>query len=111
MARITIKPISINEAYRGRRFATPALKNYKTTLSLLLPKMSLPEGNLRVTYEFGVSSKGSDGDNLIKAFQDCVAEAYGFNDNQIYEWNVKKVITRKGEEYIDFQIHKHIISE
>ena len=104
MARISIKAISINEAYRGRRFATTALKDYKQALFLLLPKKTLKHGKLSVVYEFGVSSKGSDGDNLIKAFQDCIAEAYGFNDNKIYEWHVKKVDVPKGSEYIDFDI-------
>jgi Holliday junction resolvase RusA-like endonuclease len=104
MPRINIKPISLNQAYRGRRFATQALKDYKKALSLLLPKKSLPKGKLGVYYEFGVSSKGSDGDNLIKAFQDCLSEKYGFNDNKIYEWHVKKKDVAKGEEYIDFEI-------
>jgi hypothetical protein len=35
-------------------------------------------------YESGVSSKASDGDNLIKSFQDTICEKYGFNDRDIY---------------------------
>lgn len=104
MYRLDIKPLSINKAYRGRRFATQDLKDFKKDLSWMLPKISVPKGKLAVEYIFGLSSKGSDGDNLIKAFQDCIAEAYGFNDNQIYKWTVEKVDTKKKQEYIEFNI-------
>ena len=43
-----------------------------------------------------MSSKNSDGDNLIKAFQDALAEQYGFNDRDIYRWEVEKRIVAKG---------------
>lgn len=104
MYYIPIKPISLNEAYRGRRFTTPLLKQYKKDLSVLLPSLIVPEGKLAVQYEFGVSSKMSDGDNLIKSFQDAIAENYGFNDNMIYRWVMEKVNVKKGEEYVRFEI-------
>lgn len=104
MQKINIKPISVNEAYRGRRFATPLLKRYKKDLNYLLPKIKIPKGKLVVHYVFGLSSKRADGDNLIKAFQDCLADIYGFNDNQIYRWEVEKRDVKKGEEFIEFSI-------
>lgn len=108
MVKIDIKPLSVNEAYRGRRFSTPALKAYKELLTYCLPKMKIPDGRLSVSYEFGVSSPRSDGDNLIKATQDIIAEKYGFNDNRIYEWHIKKVVVGKGEEYVGFSIRKAV---
>ncbi len=104
MVRIKVKPLSLNKAYRGRRFSTPELSQYKRDITLQLPKMAVPQGNLSVTYVFGVSNKMADADNLIKAFQDCIAECYGFNDNQIYEWHVRKVMVKKGEEFVDFDL-------
>ena len=104
MDKIKIKGISVNEAYRGRRFATPELKAFKDVLSFLLPRRKVPKGKLEVWYEFGVSSKRSDGDNLQKAIQDGLATQYGFNDNQIYKWHGEKVDVKKGEEYISFEI-------
>lgn len=104
MVRINIKPLSLNKAYRGRRFTTPELSSYKRDIAFQLPKMSIPEGNLSVSYIFGISNKGGDGDNLIKCFQDAVSEYYGFNDNKIYKWIVEKVIVKKGEEFVDFEI-------
>lgn len=104
MIRVRIKPLSVNQSYQGRRFATPELKAYKQALSYLLPPLVIPKGKLAVAYEFGVSSKAADGDNLIKSFQDTICEQYGFNDREIYRWEVEKVIVPKGEEYAAFEI-------
>ncbi|MDD5110860.1 MAG: hypothetical protein PHI63_06670 [Patescibacteria group bacterium] len=103
MFRIDIKPLSVNEAYRGRRFSTDALEQYKKDLFYLLPKVRIPPGRLSVEYEFGIS-QAADGDNFIKAFQDAIANKYQFNDKKIYEWHVKKVDVRPGNEYVEFII-------
>lgn len=104
MVKLSIKPISLNSAYRGRRFATAELKQFKVDMSRILPKLDIPKGRLAVHYIFGVSSKNCDGDNLAKATQDCLAECYGFNDRIIYKWVMEKVDVKKGEEYILFNI-------
>lgn len=106
MQEINIKPLSLNSAYRGRRFTTPELKAYKEAIYYLLPARKIPSGKLSVTYEFGVSSKNADGDNLIKCFQDSLAEKYEFNDKQIYQWNVTKTDVKRGEEFIKFKIEE-----
>lgn len=111
MYRLDIKPLSINEAYRGRRFATSKLKDFKSDIFRILPKMKVPDGKLAVKYTFGLSSKGSDGDNLIKAFQDCLSEAYRFNDNKIYKWEIEKVDVKKGEEFIEFGVIQWVTKE
>jgi Holliday junction resolvase RusA-like endonuclease len=64
----------------------------------------VPKGRLAVHYVFGVSSSNADGDNLIKAFQDALAEKYGFNDRDIYCWSVEKQVVPKGKEFIDFEL-------
>jgi Holliday junction resolvase RusA-like endonuclease len=104
MHRINIKPLSVNEAYKGRRFASNSLKAYKKALSLLLPKIIVPSSNLRVFYRFGVSSHASDADNCVKALQDCLAEQYGFNDKKIYFLEIEKVDVKKGAEFVEFEI-------
>ena len=40
-----------------------------------------------------------DNYNLIKVFQDALAEKYGFNDKKIYKWDVEKIDVSKGEIY------------
>jgi Holliday junction resolvase RusA-like endonuclease len=104
MYRIPIKPLSVNRSYQGRRFATPELKAYKQELTNLLPSLTIPKGKLRVKYIFGVSSKASDGDNLIKSFQDTLCEKYGINDRDIFRWEVEKKLVARGAEYAAFEI-------
>ena len=101
-----VKPLSVNVAYRGRKYATPALKTFKEAIWYSLPncKIDYKGKMLRINYVFGVSSKNADGDNCQKAFQDVIAEKYGFNDRQIYKWNGEKVDVKKGEEYCAFEI-------
>lgn len=101
---IKVKPISLNQAYRGRRFKTPELEAYKKFIHNKLPKIEIPRGKLFARYEFGVSSKNCDGDNLVKCFQDAIAEKYGFNDKQIYKWEFEKKDVPKGEEYVAFSL-------
>ncbi len=105
MQIINIKPLSVNEAFQGRRFKTNKYKQYEHDLLYLLPKIKVPEGKLKVYYEFGLSNKNADGDNCIKQFQDIISKKYNFNDKQIYKWEVIKVDVKKGEEYIKFKIN------
>lgn len=107
MHLIPLKGISLNQAYRGRRFTTPALKQFKNDMAFLLPQMAIPKGKLCITYKFGVSSKASDADNLSKATTDCIAEKYGFNDRIVYKFVIEKEDVAKGNEYISFLIEPY----
>src|SRR3990167_1055293 len=99
LIHLDLKPLSVNAAYRGRRFATKELVKYKTDVCRLLPRMIIPKKTkLAVRYIFGVSA-ATDGDNAIKAFQDALAERYVFNDKLIYEWHITKIAVPKGEEF------------
>lgn len=103
MVKIQIKPVSVNECYTGRRFKTEIYKWYETELMYRLPgdKFSMPtDCQLKIIYEFGFSSKGSDLMNHEKCLTDILSKKYGFNDNRIYEANLKKRIVPKGEEYL-----------
>lgn len=104
MFRLPIKPLSLNHAYRGRRFDTAELKQFHKDMARILPNITVPSGKLSVHYRFGVSSKNADGDNLIKCAQDAIATKYQFNDKIIYEWHVWKEDVPKGQEYIEFMI-------
>jgi Holliday junction resolvase RusA-like endonuclease len=102
---IQLKPMSVNEAWQGKRFKTATYTRYERDMLLLLPKtMEIPEGNLRVYYEFGLSNSCSDYDNMVKPFQDILQKKYGFNDSRIMEAIIKKVIVKKRAEYIKFGI-------
>ena len=105
MIKLPIKPLSANGAWKGRRFRSDAYKAFQDHVSLLLPNsIDIPEGQLEIHLEFGFSSAGSDWDNPIKPFQDCLAAKFGFNDNRIKRGIVDVYPVKKGAEYIKFQI-------
>jgi len=104
MVKITIKPISVNECWRGRRFKTDKYKGYEKEMLLRLPKIDIPKPPFKVYYEFGFSSANSDLDNPIKPLQDILQKRYGFNDKDIFEMTAKRVKVKKGNEYLIFEI-------
>lgn len=104
MNRLDIKPLSVNEAWKGRRFKTDAYKRYQQDLLMILPAATVPDGKLIVSLRFGLSSKCADVDNPVKCFVDCLQKKYGFNDNKIYRMVIEKEDVKKGQEYIEFQI-------
>jgi len=102
---VRAKPLSVNDAWRGRRFKTDNYKIYERALLIMLPtEIFIPEGDLEITLEFGLSNKGGDWDNPIKPFVDVLQKKYGFNDNRIYDAIVRKRIVPRGEEYIKFKL-------
>jgi len=105
---LNIKPMSVNLAWQGKRFKTNKYKSYEKELLILLPKLDIPDGELKVDLVFGFSSKLSDADNPVKCFVDVLQKKYGFNDNKIYEYSIKKVDVSKGSEFIEFNIMKII---
>jgi Holliday junction resolvase RusA-like endonuclease len=106
MQILNIKPLSVNEAWKGRRFKTDKYKRYEFEVCAKLPRIKLPEGFLSVSLEFGFSNHASDIDNPVKLFIDCMQKKYGFNDRMIKELHVKAIDCKKGEEYIKFSIEE-----
>lgn len=103
--KIKIKPLSINAAFKGRRFKTDDYKNYEKALLLMLPKkLVLPTPPFQVYYEFGFSSTLSDFDNPVKLLTDILQKKYKFNDKLIYKAVIVKKDVSKGEEYLLFDI-------
>lgn len=105
--QINIKPLSVNEAFKGKRFRTEKYDLFIRKMLLLLPKSILiPDAtNIKLAIEFGFSSKGSDIDNCCKSFIDCLVKKYSFDDRHIYELHIFKAIVKKGNEYIKFKIY------
>lgn len=101
--RLECKPLSVNEAWQGRRFKTEKYKKYETDLLYLLPKLSVPLPPYRLEIEFGMS-KLSDIDNPLKPFLDVLQKKYQINDRHILELKVKKTLVKKEQEFISFKI-------
>ena len=92
MIKIDIKPLSVNEAWKGRRFKTDKYKKYRRDLQLLLPAhvgiIFTKDTQLEIDIEWGFSNKQADIDSLI------------------YKLNLSKAIVKKGKEYIKFDIKR-----
>lgn len=106
--KVYIKPISVNEAWKGQRFKTDIYKDYDLALSFLLPKsIVIPDGKLTINFEWGLSNDASDWDGPVKQTQDIIARRYQFDDKRIMRGIAEKVIVPKGQEYISFTIEKY----
>ena len=104
MQKLNIKPLSVNEAWQGRRFKTPKYKRYETDMLLLLPKLKIIEPPYRVNIIVGFSNKASDLDNICKPFLDILQKKYGINDKHIEILHIEKQIVSKNNEFISFEI-------
>ena len=102
--KVNIKPLSVNKAWQGRRFKTNEYKTFEKEMMLKLKPIEIPEGPLCISFVFGFSNKASDIDNPLKPVIDILQKKMLFNDNRIYELNVEKVVVKKGEEFIYFDI-------
>ena len=95
---VRIKPLSINAAFQGRRFNTPAKKQYERALALLLATFREVEGPYyRVRYDFYLKNFAmTDWDNLVKPFQDCLVKSGIISDDRrIIEATVRKFRAEK----------------
>jgi Holliday junction resolvase RusA-like endonuclease len=105
--KIQVKPFSVNEAWKGKRYRSDNYKAFQREMMHLLPPLKITfKNSLKVNLVFGFSSKAADIDNPIKPLLDILQKKYGFNDNQIYQMNVEKQITKKGEEFIELSIQE-----
>jgi Holliday junction resolvase RusA-like endonuclease len=102
--RIHIKPLSVNEVWQGKRFKTRKYTMYERNMITYLKQQKVPKYPLKIEITWGFSSVMADIDNPTKPFLDILQKKYGFDDRHIYELVLKKVIVKKGEEYIDFEI-------
>jgi len=106
--KIQIKAFSTNRMYRGVKKKSYDYLKWQKIMLESLTDMEIPEGQLALTVEVGLSSMGGDLDNFAgKAFIDTLSKRYGFNDNRLYSISMSKVKVKKGQEYIKFKISKY----
>lgn len=99
--RVFIKPLSVNEAWRGRKYKTPKYKQYERDLLISLPK-KFKEDYTELYIKIGVSSL-FDIDNCLKPLIDILQKKYGFNDRYIKKIIVEKEVVKEGGEYIEIK--------
>jgi len=103
---IKIKPLSINAAFQGRRFKSPAYKLFEEEFLLIAPHREMIKGKVGIEYKFHLKNhKMADYDNCIKTTQDLIVrKGYIEDDRKIYEAKITKVPS--DEDYIEFRIYK-----
>ena len=101
---VEIKPLSVNLAWKGKRYKTDTYKAYEKELMLKLPRLNVPNGKIRIDVTFYFKNSLSDIDNPLKPFLDILQKKYGFNDRDIFQLNVKKVVSKI--EGIEFNIYE-----
>jgi Holliday junction resolvase RusA-like endonuclease len=105
--KINEKPLSVNLAWQGKRFKTPAYKQYEKEMLLLMPPKKIDAKKmLRVEFFFGFSNSASDLDNPVKLLMDIAQKKYGFDDKNVFELNVRKCLVKKGDEFIQMGIYQ-----
>lgn len=96
--------MSVNEAWKGRRFKTDKYKTYEKAVLLMLSQKQPPPPPFQIHFNLGVSNMAFDIDNAIKPFMDILQKKYGFNDRDIMKLTINKTITDKGSEFIGFEL-------
>jgi len=104
---IPVKPMSINEAWKGRRFKTDKYKAYVIAVKAKLPVIKLPPTPYKVSFWFGFSTSLSDVDNPTKPTLDILCQKYNFSDRHVMELTLKKVMVKKGSEFFSFKIEHY----
>ncbi|WP_178124451.1 RusA family crossover junction endodeoxyribonuclease [Spartinivicinus ruber] len=101
---VKTKPLSVNEAFLGRKVKSKKYRDYEEILISTLPDVSVPEGKLTLKLLVSYSNSRADIDNALKPFIDVLQKRYDFNDNKIYRLVIEKNIVKKGEEFLKFQL-------
>lgn len=106
--KVEIKPLTVNQAWKGRRFRTDKYKKYTKDVMIQLKDMAVPPGDLELYIQAGLSNRNADIDNIAKPFIDILQKRYGFNDNRIFHLVLMKRIVPKGQEFISFELMSYL---
>lgn len=105
---IQAKPLSVNEAFQGRRFKTRAYIDYEKELAVLIPKhlCTSIEGKLEVHYRFFLKNHAlTDLDNMLKPLNDTLVKLGVIKDDRyIYRKLVEKIPATENKIEIDIKM-------
>lgn len=103
--------MSVNKAWQGRKYKSPAYKKYTEQMLMILPNsIDIPDKTpLKLKATFYIHSKTCDLDNFLKPLIDLLQKKYNFNDRYIYQIQAVKVeIDKDREESIEFNFEEII---
>jgi len=104
-------PLSVNDAWEGRRFKTPEYKEFEEICLYTLPKKRMLRGIVEIEYRFHLKyHKTSDYDNFIKCFQDIlVKRGYIEDDRFIYKATIYKIPSEREQDRIEVIIKPYTL--
>ena len=106
---LPVKPVSTNSMYAGsgiRKWRSSLYMSFEKEVKDYLKNIPirLPEGGgIEFKGTFGVSYR-FDLDNTLKPFIDILERFYKFEDNRICKIDARKIITKRGSEFIEFDL-------
>lgn len=108
--KIYLKPISINDAFKGRRFKTALHKQYESDLRwyLCMPKIKRQKvsGWYSIKFKFYIKNYSmSDLSNLIKVTEDCIVKA-GLVDDDRFCKKMELEKFKSDSDYFTFEINE-----
>ena len=107
MHKIPIQPLSINKAYFGKRIKTKDYREYEVVLHAFFKTLDLPKIEKKERFylylEFGATYR-QDCSNGVKLFEDCLCKFLGVDDRDVMAIFIRKVITKKVDSFIKFNI-------
>jgi Holliday junction resolvase RusA-like endonuclease len=101
--KLYIKPLSVNAAWKGRRFKTDKYNRYEKEVLAMLPDYEI-KAFRGLVLTFGFSNVQSDIDNPTKLIIDILQKRYGVNDRDLTELHLYKIKVAKGNEFIKIEL-------
>jgi len=110
MIILETKPLTVNACWQGRRFKTPAYKDYEIELGYMLKryKQYAVSGFVEITYKFYLKNwKKSDIGNPEKALTDILVKNKLIDDDRfIMKLTITKIPSEKNK--IEIILKKHL---
>lgn len=107
MYHIPVQALSQNQAWKGRRYKSPEYRQYQQIINAYLKTLQLPKIKPKeeyfLYYEFGIPTR-QDASNCVKLFEDILSDHLGTNDRYVTEFFARKVVTKREDCYIKFNI-------
>ena len=110
---LPLKPISTNKIWAGKRWMSPAAKQFKSDCRILLfskrvelkaMAAAAAEEELAIALRFGLV-RDMDIDNCLKLVIDSLSAVLGINDKKFRRVSAEKEKVKRGREFISLRVY------
>jgi Holliday junction resolvase RusA-like endonuclease len=106
---IPVKPLSINKAYKVRRFSSDDLKQFEKDVGYLLKAQKCPiTDEITIDYTFYIKNyQATDVSNCVKTIEDMLVKCLVIKDDkQVVQFSARKI--KSEEEKIEITIKPYV---